>query len=61
VDIRGSGESEYLVEIDDYAIEKICQDLWSVAAACEVKEFAIWGFSFGGNIARYQAAWFDRI
>lgn len=61
VDIRGTGESDYLVEIDDYAIEKICQDLYAVADACGVAQFAIWGFSFGGNIARYLAAWSDRI
>lgn len=66
VDIRGTGESDYLVEIEDYAIDKICQDLYAVADACKVEQFAIWGFSFGGNIARYlgarnPAAWSDRI
>jgi pimeloyl-ACP methyl ester carboxylesterase len=61
VDIRGTGASDYLVEIDDYAIQKICQDLYAVADACGVARFAIWGFSFGGNIARYLAAWSDRI
>jgi pimeloyl-ACP methyl ester carboxylesterase len=61
VDLRGTGESDYRVEIEDYAIEKICQDLDAVADACGVVRFAIWGFSFGGNIARYPAAWSDRI
>jgi pimeloyl-ACP methyl ester carboxylesterase len=76
VDIRGTGESDYLVEIEDYAIDKIYQDLYAVADACKVEQFAIWGFSFGGNIARYlgaryltprkiaaryPAAWPDRI
>jgi pimeloyl-ACP methyl ester carboxylesterase len=71
VDIRGTGGSDYLVEIEDYAIEKICQDLYAVADACRVKQFAIWGFSFGGNIARYlasckiaawyPAAWSERV
>jgi pimeloyl-ACP methyl ester carboxylesterase len=61
VDIRGTGESDYLLEIEDYAIGKICQDLYAVADVCEVERFAIWGFSFGGNIARYLAARSERI
>ena len=61
VDIRGTGESDYLVDIEVYAIEKICRDLFRVADACSVDRFAIWGFSFGGIIARYPAAWNDRI
>jgi pimeloyl-ACP methyl ester carboxylesterase len=61
VDIRGSGESDYLVEIEDYAIEKVCQDLYAVADSCGVEQFAIWGFSFGGNIGRYLAAWSERV
>ena len=60
-DIRGTGESDYLVEIEDYTIEKICQDLYAVADACEAERFAIWGFSFGGNIGRYPAAWSERV
>lgn len=61
MDVRGTGESDYLVEIEDYAIEKICQDLYLVADACNVDKFAIWGFSFGGNITRYPTAWSERI
>ena len=61
VDIRGSGESDYLVELEDYEIEKISDDLYAIADACNVSQFAIWGFSFGGNIARYPAAWSDRV
>ncbi len=61
VDIRGTGESEKGFEIEDYAIEKICDDLLRVADACRVDKFALWGFSFGGNIARYLGAESDRI
>jgi pimeloyl-ACP methyl ester carboxylesterase len=61
VDIRGSGESDHLFEISDYAIEKVCADLYAVADACDAREFAVWGFSFGGNIARYLAAWSKRV
>jgi pimeloyl-ACP methyl ester carboxylesterase len=61
VDIRGSGQSDFLVEIEDYRIEKICQDLEAVADACNAQHFAIWGYSFGGNIARYLGAWTNRV
>jgi len=61
VDIRGSGESDCLTRIDDYAIEKICEDLEEVAGACGVQQIAVWGYSFGGNIARYLGAWSNRV
>ena len=61
VDIRGSGESEFLTQLSDFTIEKICADLCGVADACDAQRFAIWGYSFGGNIARYLAAGSDRV
>jgi pimeloyl-ACP methyl ester carboxylesterase len=61
VDIRGSGESELLANVDDYRIDKISADLHAVADACGAEHFAVWGYSFGGNIARYLAAWSDRV
>jgi pimeloyl-ACP methyl ester carboxylesterase len=60
-DIRGSGESDFLTQVSDFSIEKICADLYTVADACEAERFAIWGYSFGGNITRYLGAWSDRI
>ena len=51
VDIRGPGDSDVRVDIGEYAVEKICDDLVGVAEACKAKEFLIWGYSFGGNIA----------
>ncbi|MBN1886431.1 MAG: alpha/beta hydrolase, partial [Thermoflexales bacterium] len=66
VDIRGSGDSapsgdSVLYDPTDYAIEKICQDIDAVADACGVDQFAVWGYSFGGNIARYLGAWSERV
>ena len=61
VDIRGSGDSEILTGIEDYRIEKIVQDLDWVADACGVERMLIWGYSFGGNIARYLGAWSQRV
>jgi pimeloyl-ACP methyl ester carboxylesterase len=61
VDIRGSGESDCLTRIDDYAIEKIGKDLIEVADACGEQEIMVWGYSFGGNIARYLGAWSKRV
>jgi pimeloyl-ACP methyl ester carboxylesterase len=61
VDIRGSGESDCLTRIDDYAIEKICKDLEEITDACGVQQIGVWGYSFGGNIARYLGAWSARV
>jgi pimeloyl-ACP methyl ester carboxylesterase len=61
VDLRGTGESDHCLEPADYAIEKICDDLYAVADACAVQKFAVWGYSFGGSIARYLGAWSDRV
>jgi pimeloyl-ACP methyl ester carboxylesterase len=61
VDIRGSGESDCLTRGDDFAIEKICGDLEEVADACGEQQIGVWGYSFGGNIARYLGAWSDRV
>lgn len=61
IDIRGTGDSDIRSDIGDYAIEKICDDLTGVADACDVPRFLVWGYSFGGNIARYLGAWTNRI
>ena len=61
VDIRGTGDSDHLHNIADYGIGRICEDLYTVADACNVRDFGVWGFSFGGNIARYLGAWSDRV
>jgi pimeloyl-ACP methyl ester carboxylesterase len=50
-----------LYDIADYRIEKICEDLYAVADDCNVDAFAVWGYSLGGNIARYLGAWSDRV
>jgi pimeloyl-ACP methyl ester carboxylesterase len=41
VDIRGSGESDYLTRIEDYAVEEIVGDLEVVADACGVEQYGI--------------------
>jgi pimeloyl-ACP methyl ester carboxylesterase len=61
VDMRGTGESDTLTHTSDYVIDLIYQDLITVADVCGVQRFAIWGFSFGGNIARYLGAWSERV
>jgi pimeloyl-ACP methyl ester carboxylesterase len=60
-DLRGSGESDQPLDQADYAVEKICEDVYAVADACEARQFAVWGFSFGGHVARYMAAWLGRV
>lgn len=61
LDIRGTGDSDKPLTAADYAIEKICADITAVADACGAKKFGVWGFSFGGNIARYLGAWSRRV
>jgi len=60
MDLRGSGESEFLTHPADYAIDRICADIYAVADACSAAHFAVWGYSYGGNIARYLGAWSER-
>jgi len=61
IDLRGNGESDKPDHDGAYAIERILDDVLAVADACEVKQFALWGFSFGGNIGRYLASRSDRV
>jgi pimeloyl-ACP methyl ester carboxylesterase len=61
IDIRGNGESDKRIDPAYYTTEKMCQDILTVADACNVAQFAIWGFSYGANIGRYLAAQSDRV
>ena len=61
VDIRGNGQSDPPLDVGDYGIDRICADLDAVASACGAGRFAVWGYSFGGNIARYLGAWSERV
>lgn len=56
VDLRGSGESDHPEEITDYRIDHMTADVLAVANACALEQFAIWGYSLGGNLARYLGA-----
>jgi pimeloyl-ACP methyl ester carboxylesterase len=61
IDLRGSGESDKPSKPTDYAIDKHCQDILAVADACKMQQFALWGYSLGGNIGRYLAAQSPRV
>jgi pimeloyl-ACP methyl ester carboxylesterase len=61
IDIRGNGESDKPIDPTYYTTDKMCQDILAVADACNVEQFTIWGFSYGGNIGRYLAAQSDRV
>ncbi|MBA3037289.1 MAG: alpha/beta fold hydrolase, partial [Desulfobacterium sp.] len=56
IDIRGNGESDKPIDPAYYTTEKHCQDILTVASACGLERFIIWGYSYGGNIGRYFAA-----
>ena len=53
IDIRGHGESDTPANAEAYAIDRLVDDVLAVADAARIERFALWGFSFGGNIARY--------
>jgi pimeloyl-ACP methyl ester carboxylesterase len=61
LDLRGAGDSDCPSSPADYAIEKVCADVYAVADACKIQRFALWGFSLGGTLARYLGAWSDRV
>ena len=61
IDIRGNGESDHPTTIYAYDIHRINADMLTVADDCNIESFSVWGFSFGGNIARCLAARSDRI
>jgi pimeloyl-ACP methyl ester carboxylesterase len=61
VDLRGNGESDKPTAPEDYTINKHCQDILAAANACGIDQFALWGFSLGGNIGRYLAAQSPRV
>lgn len=61
VDIRGNGESDKPTDVSAYTIAKHCEDILAVADACDIQHFALWGYSYGGNIGRFLAAQSDRV
>ena len=61
IDLRGHGESDSRTDPADYTIDKMMQDVLSVADACGVERFTLWGFSFGGRVGRHIAAHSGRV
>lgn len=61
LDLRGNGESDHPTTVDAYAIGAVCQDVYTVADACQADDFLVWGFSYGANIARTLAAESDCV
>jgi pimeloyl-ACP methyl ester carboxylesterase len=61
IDTRGQGESDFLTEAAQFAMDFLVKDFLSVADACGLGRFHAWGYSFGGGLARYLAACSDRV
>ena len=61
MDFRGHGESSKPTTSAAYTIDAMCADMVAVAEACSVDQFAIWGFSYGGNVGRFLAARSERV
>jgi pimeloyl-ACP methyl ester carboxylesterase len=60
-DIRGQGESDLPTSPGDYTPEKYSQDIFAVADVCDVHDFTLWGFSYGGKVGRYAPINSDRV
>jgi pimeloyl-ACP methyl ester carboxylesterase len=61
LDLRGHGESALPTNPTDYTIDKMQQDILSVADACGVELFNLWAMSYGGKVGRYLATTSDRV
>ena len=61
VDIRGNGESDRPIDVEAYSIDHLKDDILSVADAVGETRFSVWGYSYGGNIARYLPAHSHRV
>jgi pimeloyl-ACP methyl ester carboxylesterase len=61
IDMRGTGESDAPVEIADYSVETICDDVTAVVDACSAEHFLLWGYSLGGHVGKYLASWTERV
>jgi len=61
VDLRGHGESGLPTGPADYTVQKMLQDILAAVDACGVKQFALWGMSYGGKVGRYLAVQSERV
>jgi pimeloyl-ACP methyl ester carboxylesterase len=61
VDIRGHAKSDRPSGLEAYAIDRISEDTMAVADGAHLTRFAVWGYSFGGNIARYLPKRSERV
>jgi len=61
MDLRGHGESDKATTVEAYGIERLTEDILAVVDAAHVRRFAVWGYSYGGNVARYLPARSDRV
>lgn len=61
LDLRGHGESAMPIDPADYAIDKMMEDVLSVANACGAEHFTVWAMSYGGKVGRYLASHSERV
>ena len=61
IDARGSGDSDQPPDGRAYTPQTHGDDVLAVADACGVDRFALWGYSYGGNIGRYLASRSARV
>ena len=60
-DLRGHGESSLPTDPEYYTSYKMGEDILTVASACGVEKFILWGMSYGGKVNRYVASRSNRV
>jgi pimeloyl-ACP methyl ester carboxylesterase len=61
IDARGSGESDQPADPSAYTTQNQGDDVLAVVDAWGIDRFALWGYSYGGNIGRYLASRSARV
>jgi len=61
MDLRGHGDSDLPTDPAAYTPEALCADILSVADACGLERFDLWGMSYGGKVGRYLATRSHRV
>src|SRR5690349_11949729 len=61
LDLRGCGESGQPEDVASYEIEKLRDDLQTIADACGVEQFLLLGHSWGATISLQMASQSERV
>lgn len=61
MDMRGCGDSDAPLAPNAYQVEQHLAAVYAVADACQMDQFRLWGWSFGGTLGLHVAARSPRL